>query len=93
MLPSTTVDPGPPVPVITIWSIGAADGSDAASGYQVRLLSATLTVATWAPLANAVTVPCPARLTATSATGVSSMIVHTAGSGGGSRNGHTRGLT
>ena len=58
-----------------------------------QALAATLAVATWAPLANAVTVPCPARLTATSATGVPSTIVHTAGSGGGSRNGHTRGLT
>ena len=59
MAPITTVDPGPPVPVTVIWSIGAADGSGAASGYQVRPLPETGALATWVPFANAVT--CPGR--------------------------------
>src|SRR5579872_4221158 len=89
----TTADPAPPVPVIVIWSIGAVAGSGAISGYQVRLVPDTVAAATSAPPANAVTVPGPARLTATSATAVPSAMEQMAGLAGGGGNGHTAGLT
>ena len=92
MAPTTTTDPAPPVPVIVSWSIGAVAGSAAASEYQVRVVALTVAVATWEPSDDAVIVPSPARLTATSATGVASAIAQTVASRDGSRNGHRGGF-